>query len=146
MGQKARVSQFLSRMRVVSAKLPDKRAGHHNQLYEMADAVQGAFAVFFTQSASFLAHQRDMTRRQDRNNAASVFGLQQIPSGNHIRDLLDGVPASSFASCYDWLWSELDEAGKLDEYEYLGGRLLAGIDGIQFFSSTKLHCAQCSRS
>lgn len=146
MGKRARVSQFLQELTKVSAELPDKRAGHHNQRYEMADAVLGAFSVFFMQSASFLAHQRDMMRRQGKNNIVSVFGAREIPSDNHIRDLLDEVPAAAFAPLYAWMWSELEEAGKLKGYEVLGERLLVGIDGIQYFSSSKIHCAQCSRT
>lgn len=56
MGQQAWVTQFLEQPGEVVATLPDNRAGHHNQQYEMSDAVRGAFAVFHTQSASFLAH------------------------------------------------------------------------------------------
>jgi hypothetical protein len=145
MGKQARVSRFLRHLGEVSAELPDKRAGHHNQQYEMADAVLGAFSVFFTQSESFLAHQRDMARRHAHNNLVSVFGARQIPSDNHIRDLLDSVPASSFEPCYERLWSKLEREEQVDDYQVLGGRLLVGIDGIQYFSSTKIHCAQCTR-
>ena len=42
-------------------QLPDQRT-RPNRIYEMADAALGAFAVFFMQSPSFLAHQRDMQR------------------------------------------------------------------------------------
>ena len=48
MGKKAEVSKFIDRLGEVSRELPDERAGHHNQQYEMVDAVRGAFAVFFT--------------------------------------------------------------------------------------------------
>ena len=34
--------------------LPDTRKGGNNQRYTMEDAALGAFAVFFTQSPSFL--------------------------------------------------------------------------------------------
>lgn len=146
MGQQARVSRFLEEMGELSAELPDKRKGHHNQQYEMEDAVRGAFSVFFTQSASFLAHQRDMTRRQGQNNIVSVFGASGIPSDNHIRNLLDGVPAEALAPLYEWVWTELARERQLDDYRVLGGRLLVGIDGIRYFSSSKIHCPQCSRS
>jgi hypothetical protein len=112
----------------------------------MNDAVRGAFSVFFTQSASFLAHQRDMMRRHGKNNIVSIFGTRQIPSDNHIRNLLDGVSADYFAPCYAWLWAKLDSSGKLEAYQALDGKLLVGIDGIQYFSSAKIHCAQCGRS
>lgn len=146
MGKTAWVSRFLQQLGEVSAELPDKRAGHHNQQYEMGDAVRGAFSVFFTQSESFLAHQRDMMRRQGKNNLVSVFGTRKIPSDNHIRDLLDGAPTEAFAPLYAWLWSALEKAGKLEGYEMMGGRLLVGIDGIQYFSSSKIHCERCSYS
>ena len=42
-------------------QLPDSRT-RPNRIYAMADAALGAFAVFFVQSPSFLAYQRDMQR------------------------------------------------------------------------------------
>jgi len=146
MGKSARVSRFIEQLGGVSLELADERAGHHNQKYEMGDAVQGAFSVFFTQSASFLAHQRDMVRRQGSNNAASIFRMKRIPSDNHIRNMLDGVAANDLAACYEWLWSELEKEGQLAAFEVMGGRLMVGIDGIQYFHSTKIHCQQCSQS
>ena len=131
MGKKARVTRFIEHLGELSQELPDNRAGHHNQQYSMGDAVRGAFSVFFTQSPSFLAHQRDMARRQGHSNAKSVFQMGSIPSDNHIRNLLDTVPAAHFASCYEELWNELDAVGEVSEYHVLDGRLLVGIDGIQ---------------
>lgn len=145
MGKKARVSRFIDELGRTSQGLPDQRAGRHNQQYEMGDGVHGAFAVFFMQSASFLANQREMKRKRGRSNAESVFRLRQIPTDNHIRSLLDPVPAAHFGRCYDWLWEQIERAGVLTKYNALGGRLIVGIDGIQYFSSTKIHCKQCSQ-
>jgi hypothetical protein len=44
--------------------------------------------VFFTQSPSFLAFQKYMQKNKGVNNAQSLFGIQKIPSDNHIRDAL----------------------------------------------------------
>ena len=77
--------------------LPDQRT-RPNTKYEMADAALGAFAVFFTQSPSFLAHQRDMQRRKGQNNASSLFSLDQVPSDPQIRNLLDPVSPDHLAS------------------------------------------------
>ena len=79
-----------------AAHLPDRRT-RPNRIYEMADAVLGAFAVFFVQSPSFLAHQRDMQRTQGQNNAASLFGLEQVPSDPQIRNLLHPIPPEQLA-------------------------------------------------
>ncbi len=146
MGKKARVNRFIGKLGEISQELPDKRAGRHNQQYEMEDAVRGAFAVFFTQSASFLAHQRDLRRRKGKSNAESIFYMGSIPSDNQVRNMLDPVPATALAAGYDWLWSQVESEGKLAGYKLLGGRLLVGIDGIQFFSSTKIQCDQCRHS
>ena len=39
-------------------ELPDKRKPGNNTKYQVEDAVMAAFSVFFTQSASFLEHQK----------------------------------------------------------------------------------------
>ena len=69
---------------------PDLRTGK-NSKYEIRDVGMSAFSVFFTQSPSFLAHQRDMKLRKGRSNAESLFELSDIPSDNQIRNLLDPV-------------------------------------------------------
>ena len=57
----------------------------------MCDVASSAFSVFFMQSPSFLAYQRDMQRRKGQNNARSLFGVERIPSDPQIRNLLDPV-------------------------------------------------------
>ena len=145
MGKRARVSQFIKRLGEMAQAMPDKRAGRHNQKYEMKDAVRGAFSVFFTQSGSFLAHQRTVKQKRGRSNLESVFQMEQIPSDNHIRALLDSVPATDFEAAYHWLWARLVARDTVATFRVLDGRLLVGLDGIQFFSSSKIHCPQCGR-
>ena len=144
MGKKARVSKFINELGQLAKGMPDNRSGRHNQIYAMDDAVLGAFSVFHMQSASFLAHQRGLAQRRGRSNLESVFKLKQIPSDTHIRNMLDGVPVSHLEDAYTWLWKQLEKENQIARFQILGGRLLVGLDGIQFFSSTKLHCEQCS--
>ena len=76
--------------------LPDTRRGNH-LTYTLKDAVLGAFAVFFTQSPSFLAHQRSLRQAKGASNAERLFGMTHIPCDNQIRTLLDAiVPAHLF--------------------------------------------------
>ena len=42
--------------------LPDKRKPGNNTQYEIRDAVLSAFSIFFTQSPSFLEHQKLMSK------------------------------------------------------------------------------------
>ncbi len=82
--------RFIQRVRTVAAGLPDRRTGD-NRLFEMADFVLSAFAVFFTQCPSFLSFQRNMQQARGRNNARSLFQVERIPTDNHIRQMLDPV-------------------------------------------------------
>ena len=81
-------TDFLYALRTATAAFPDTRKGK-NKHYTVRDAALGAFAVFFTQSPSFLAYQRAMTARKGQSNAPTLFGLTRIPSDNQIRALLD---------------------------------------------------------
>ena len=57
----------------------------------MADVGLAAFSVFFTQSPSFLDHQRQLETGHGRSNCQTLFGIDRIPSDNHIRAVLDPV-------------------------------------------------------
>ncbi|HME22599.1 MAG TPA: ISNCY family transposase, partial [Acetobacteraceae bacterium] len=65
-------------------QFPDKRRGL-NTTYRLPDIGMAAFSVFFMQSPSFLAHQRQFEEGHGRSNCASLFGIPKIPSDNHIR-------------------------------------------------------------
>ena len=90
-------------------QFPDQRTGK-NRVYSMEDAALGAFAVFYTQSPSFLAHQTLMQQASGKSNAQTLFGMQQIPTDNHIRSLLDGVAPSYAFPLFERVFNEL-EAG-----------------------------------
>lgn len=124
-------------------QLPDRRT-RSNTKYEMADAALGAFAVFFMQSPSFLAHQRDMQRLKGQNNAASLFGLDEVPSDPQIRNLLDPVPPEHLAAPFWQVFKQLQAGDYLQAYQGHLGPWLCALDGTAYFGSEKLHCAHCS--
>ncbi len=123
--------------------LPDVRT-RPNRIYEMADAALGAFAVFFVQSPSFLAYQRDMQRVRGQNNAQSLFGIDQVPGDGQIRNLLDPIAPEHLASPFWRVFEQLRDGEYLTAYQGHLGRWLCALDGTQYFSSEKLHCAQCT--
>jgi hypothetical protein len=123
--------------------LPDQRT-RPNRIYEMADAALGAFAVFFVQSPSFLAHQQDMQRRTGQNNAQSLFGLDQVPSDPQIRNLLDPILPEQLAPPFWRVFEQLRDGDYLRAYQGHLGLWLCALDGTQYFSSEKIHCAQCT--
>ena len=121
----------------------DVRTGK-NKRYDLVDAGMAAFSVFFTQSPSFLAYQQDLKRRKGHSNAESLFGMQQIPSDNQIRALLDPVAPSCVAGVFRDSYQELVRAGVLKEFRSHAHKLLVAIDGTQYFSSQKISCENCS--
>jgi len=123
-------------------QLPDHRKGK-NITYKISDAVLGAFSVFFTQSPSFLSHQRQMKRTKGRSNAESLFQIEQIPSDPHIRNLLDPIEARIVYPLFRKVLAKLEQSDYLDAFRFLGS-LLISIDGTRFFSSQEIQCPSCS--
>ena len=128
----------------VIEKFPEHRTGKNSQ-YELADAGMGAFSVFFTQSPSFLAHQRDLKLRKGRSNAEKLFALREIPSDNQIRGLLDPISPRHLSGYYQGMIRELERVGMLKEFQSFANMLLVAMDGTEYFSSKKIHCDQCSQ-
>jgi hypothetical protein len=126
-------------------QLPDTRKASPNLKYSVRDAALSAVAVFVMQSPSFLAHQRDMERLKGRNNAQSLFRVEHIPSDNQIRNILDPVPAGRLSELFWQLFAQLQTSGLLATQVGLDNHLLCALDGVYYFSSEQIHCANCTR-
>jgi hypothetical protein len=125
-------------------KLPDYRKPNNNTKYEIADAAMSAYSVFFMQSPSFLAHQRDMHQRKGKDNAETLFGVSKIPSDNQIRNLLDPVTPDHFHGDFFWVHEELRQSDCLAAFQDYKSTYLIPFDGVVFHSSEKIHCDNCS--
>ncbi len=136
---------LVSRLRQTFAQFPDRRTGN-NTRYTLEDAALGAFAVFFTQSPSFLAFQRSMQIAKGQSNARTLFAMHQIPCDNHIRGLLDGVAPAHALPMFARVVDTLHELGYLQPFRSLNGDLLVALDGTQYHSSKDIHCAQCTQT
>lgn len=140
-----RFDQLIERWRSVAAGLPDRRTGA-NRSYPMADIALSAFGVFFTQCPSFLSFQQNMEKAHGRNNARSLFGVQRIPSDNHIRQMLDPVEASELFGLFDDLHQAFDDAGLLEAMRAVKNTRLIALDATWYFSSQteNICCENCS--
>lgn len=125
-------------------QLPDHRQGR-NTTYELKDAALGAFAIFFNQSPSFLAYQRRMEETKGRSNAQTLFRIQQTPTDPQIRNLLDPLAPTELYPLFPLILDRLAQAGQLNQFRDFNDSLLVPLDGTQYFSSQKIHCAQCSQ-
>jgi hypothetical protein len=143
MTKRVKFQEMLASLRCSLEAVPEHRTGH-NTRYEIADAGLGAFSVFYLQSPSFLAYQQQMRQRQGQDNAKSLFGIEEIPSDGQIRNLLDPLDPSLLREPFWDIYNRLQASGHLDDYRHVGGTLLCSLDGTRFFTSEKLHCANCT--
>ncbi len=117
---------------------------NNNLTYPIVDVALSAFSVFFMQSPSFLAHQRDMQRRKGKSNADTLFKIERIPVAQEIRNLLDPVASKNFHSAYYAILGKMRRSGYMKEFQGYANTELVGFDGFVFQSSTKVHCEKCS--
>jgi hypothetical protein len=140
-----KMGRIIERFRSAWQTLTDVRKGNNSQRYSMADAGLSAFAVFFMQCPSFLAFQRNMERAKENSNARTLFKMEQIPSDQQIRNLLDPVSPDEIHAEYWWVIDQLARAGHLESYSDLNETMLVGLDGVVYHSSTRIHCEDCQQ-
>ena len=97
--------------------------------------------MVFMQSPSFLDFQRRMQYERGANNAATLFGVDQIPSDQQIRNLLDPIPPESV---FELFVEALYASGALASHRGPHGGVMIAFDGVQYHSSKTIHCPQCS--
>jgi hypothetical protein len=134
--------KLVGSLRQTLGALPDQRTGD-NAHYSMEDIGLSAFSVFFTQSPSFLSAQKTLEKAKGCSNAKSLFQIEQIPSDNHIRQTLDPVAPDKLFPLYDEIYQALRQEGLLENFRAVHQTLLIALDGTWYFSSQKIHCAQC---
>ena len=119
----------------------DTRAS--NKQYSLSDLGLAAFSVFYMQSPSFLAWQREMESRKGQSNVQSLLGTERIPSDEQIKNVLDGYHPDSLGVVYRYVINSLAAAGQLRSFS-CQGRMLIALDGRQYHHSKKISWSQCN--
>jgi hypothetical protein len=135
--------RFIAALRRIGSFLPDGRTGK-NLSYPMADFALAAFAPFFMQSPSFLAHQRHLETAQGRSNCQTLFGMNKIPCDNRVRTMLDPIDPAHFYPLFGDIVAALQQSGGMDSLRCLDGHLLIALDGTEYHCSREIHCPNCS--
>jgi hypothetical protein len=135
---------LLAGLRTVCSAFPDPRKGRRGNI-AMADFGLSAFALFFMQSASFLAFQRALEKGHGHSNCQTLFGIEKIPSDNYIRDMLDAADPALLQPCFERMEQLLAAPLLRQAFGRLGDRTLIAWDGTEYFCSQKLGCPQCLR-
>lgn len=139
---------MITSLRQAMKRFPDERTGVNIQ-YEILDVASAAFSVFFTQCPSFLSFQKLMEQKHGLSNTRTLFGVRNIPSDNHIRNLLDIVNPTYLSPVFTDCLNALKKSGDLDTYRVGLGRnnqdLLIALDGTTYHASSDIHCYNCSK-
>jgi hypothetical protein len=121
-------------------KLPDHRRA--NASYTLADLLRSAFAMFSLKSPSLLSF-KEQTKIESRN-LQSIYHIGAIPSDTQMRAALDPVDPTPLRALFPKLLTTLSEAGVVKQYHYWRDQVIVSIDGVEHFSSTKIHCPHCT--
>lgn len=121
--------------------LPDHRAGNAVQ-YELADVLKSAFAMFALKSPSLLDFKKQTVAEE--SNLHNIFRIEgAIPCDNQMRGILDPLDPSLLRPLFHAGFLRLRQAGIIREYQYWQQSLIVSVDGVEHFSSTKVHCPSC---
>ena len=124
------------------ATIKDSRAV--NSSNSIVDTMLSGLACMYFQSISLLEFQRSMERRQQRNNLRSMFTVQNLPTDQGMRNVIDKVDSeTAFRPIFKELFSRLQRGKHLEQYQTLPGKYLLNVDGTQYYSSDKVSCKHC---
>lgn len=123
----------------------DVRKQRSNLKYSLHDIVLSAFSVFYFQNKSWLSFQRDVETAKGLSNAQTMFGIQEIPSDNHIRKILDTITPECFKTIYEKILLKIKTLGVLKKFTFLKEYLLVAVDGTYYHSSKNISCKCCQK-
>ena len=91
-------------------------------------ALMTPLAGYFVNMRNLGAGPKD---RQGRSNAKTLFDVDQLPSDNHIRSMLDGVPLEHFDAMFYHVIDHLKQQDALDPLRRRGACMLIALDGTE---------------
>ena len=74
------------------------------------------FAMMFLQYPNLREFQRKMKQRRHQCNLETIFGVREVPSDTHMRDILDGVPVELIRPLLPALCEKIRRAGWAKEF------------------------------
>jgi hypothetical protein len=105
----------------------------------LADALMAGLAVYSLKDPSLLAF---CSRAKD-HNLGTVFGLKDLPSDTQMREILDEVAPNELRPAFKEVFRQAQRGKVLEDYVFLEGCYLVALDGVEYFSSQKVHCEHC---
>ena len=90
-------------------------------------------------------YQHHLQQAKGRNNACTLFGVEQIPCNNQVRNLLDPLMPRDLNGVYLEVFEGLAQHGWLRKFRVLSDQRLVALDGTQYHASQAMHGQNCLR-
>ena len=123
----------------IFSSVPDSRSGEVE--FPLADVLMSAFAMFSLKDPSLLAF--DQRRGDPNDNFRTIYGINRVPCDSQMRAILDPVDPACVRAPFLEIFRCLQRGKMLEHFVYLDGYYLVSLDGTEYFSSHKIHCASC---
>jgi hypothetical protein len=134
---------LLKGLEEAAAQLPEKRKDSNALVYGIPDALKSALAVFYFLHPSLLNFQQEMRRKMKRDNLETLFGVQDIPCTEQIKNIVDEVEPADLSGIFDKALVIADEQNVLEQYRVLDGGVLIPMDGVWYHASEHIRCDHC---
>jgi hypothetical protein len=132
-------SYLLGRVQEMFATVADHRRS--NASISMIDILSSAFAIFSLKSPSLLSFEK--RSQAEEGNLQRLYGIGKICSDTQMREVLDRVDADRLQTGFQGLYAVLQDCRIVEEYRYWKGKTIVSVDGVEHFSSKKVHCEHC---
>lgn len=99
------------------------------------------FADAARKSASLLSFEK--RSQAEEGNLQRLYSIGKICSDTQMREVLDKVSADGLQVGFRSLYAVLKDCRIVEEYRYWKGKLIVSVDGVEHFSSQKVHCKHC---
>jgi len=129
--------RLLQTVRSGFEQIADHRAA--NGSISLTDALMSGFGMFSLKDSSLLEF--DDRRSKDENSRA-IYGLEQVPSDTQMRTILDLVLPEELKPVFKEVNQVMKQNGVLEQMKFVGYYLVS-LDGSGYYSSKKVHCANC---
>jgi hypothetical protein len=140
--QKLTFDELMTILSAEFEQLPDHRVGNATK-YVLTDVLKSAFAMFSLKCPSLLDFKQQTLPEQ--SNLRRIYQVQSaIPCDNQMRGMLDPLDPEPLRTLFRTIFLRLRHAGLLREYHYWRDFVIVSVDGVEHFSSTKIHCDQCT--
>ena len=111
--------------------------------YSVHDAVMSGFACMYFQEPSMLQFQERLEQAYQQNNLRTLFGVQDLPKTNALKEVLDEQDSKRFNPVFKGIVQRLQRSKQLDSFKLVDGLTVCSIDATQYHGSESVHCHQC---